>query len=125
MAENPVARKIALLERILQLTQVMQEEVADGVSEALLTLLDERGKLIHEAEQCDWEIDFTTLAPEERERMLVLLRQIAVLNEDISARLTAAIAAEENAILSLRRERNFLQRVQENLPSPHRFEAGG
>ncbi|MEN3186778.1 MAG: hypothetical protein ABDK94_04110 [Atribacterota bacterium] len=125
MDEDPVDKKIGLLEKILELTQAMQKELEDGVSETLLLLLDERGKLIREVEQCDQEIDFATLTPEDRERMLGLLRQIAMLNEDMNARLSTAIAAEKEAIVSMRKEQTFLQKVQENLPPSRGFDAGG
>ncbi|MGC8778028.1 MAG: hypothetical protein ACP5Q4_05055 [Candidatus Caldatribacteriaceae bacterium] len=125
MAENPVETKIELLKTILSLTQKMQELSNRGLSDEVFALLEERGKLIQVVEQCDREIDPRSLSLETQEEMLTILHQIATINEEVSARLFATMAAEREALLQMRQGHTFLQKVQENLLPPDGLDIQG
>jgi len=114
---DPVELKIELLQEILNITRRMQECSQEGISDEVLVLLEKRGQLIQQVASIDEEIDVAGLSEETRSQMLSLLRQIAVLNEDISARLFAAIAREQETLARMRESHSFLQSVQKNFPA--------
>ncbi len=109
-------RKIFLLERILEITKKMHELIHQGLSDDIFTLLEERGKLMAQVEACDQQIDLASLAVEKQERMLGLLRDINLLNEEVSALLFASIAEEQETLARMRREHSFWHSVKDGLP---------
>lgn len=116
MVSDPVKRKVALLEDILALTRKMEEVAGSGTLETMLALLAERGHLMDEVKACDEHIDPAKLSPEDRERILSLLHQIAVLSEKVNLQVLASVAQEKEALLRLREGRAFLERVRESFP---------
>ena len=125
-SNDPVELKIALLREILSITQKMQECSREGISDEVLSLLERRGQLIQEIESFDREIDVAKLPEEKRAEMLSLLRQVALLSEEVSARLFAVIAEEQEKLSRMRESRSFLQSVQTNLPpSPEGLDIQG
>jgi hypothetical protein len=125
-SNDPVELKIALLQEILSITQKMQECSQGGISDEVLSLLEKRGQLIQEIESFDREIDVAKLPEETRAEMLSLLRQIALLNEEVSVRLFAVIAEDQEKLSRMRESQSFLQSVRKNLPiSPEGLDIQG
>lgn len=85
----------------------MYELIHQGLSDDVFILLEERGKLMAQVEACDQQIDLASLAVEKQERMLSLLRDINLLNEEVSTLLFTHIAEEQETLARMRREHSF------------------
>ncbi|MCS7242335.1 hypothetical protein [Candidatus Caldatribacterium sp.] len=123
---HPLEAKLQLLEEILALTRQMEERAREGLSDAFLALLAERGQLIERVRKCDEALSNVDVPQEAKEKMLTLLREIALLNERVNIQALSAFAKEQEAFARLREERTLLERVRESLPPPNgAFDAKG
>lgn len=118
MGTHPLEGKLRLLEEILRLTHQMEEHAHEGLSETFLALLAERGKLIEQVREYDEALNGVDVPREVQERMLALLREIALLNERVNAQVLAALAKEREAFARLREGHALLEHIREHLPAP-------
>lgn len=120
MGTHPLEAKLRLLEAILDLTRQMEQHAGEGLSDAFFALLEERGRLMEKVRELDQAAGDVDIPSEVKEKMLVLLRDIALLNEKVNAQVLSVIAREQEMFVRLREERTLLEHVRASLPAPDR-----